>query len=294
MGRYDNLRRIEQLDLEKDHVAIYELTSCYEFPWDITRALEVALYRTYCVPSISMLLQKTGEFTHHPQKRYDDTALIINEMTASGYDSEQGRAAQRRMNRIHKQYDISNDDYLYVLSVFIYEPVRWLERFGWRKMSEKEKLASYSCWCEIGRRMNIKDIPESYEAFEQFSVNYEREHFCYAESNRVIGEATRDLFLSWFPVPQFVRTWLRPAIYALLDDAMLDAFGFPHPPRWLRQSLATTLKMRAFALRFFPPRKKPFIYSRDLKHRSYPHGYTLADLGPYSMLPLLNGTQSSQ
>jgi hypothetical protein len=294
MGRYDNLKHIEQLDLEKDHVAIYELTSCYEFPWDITSALEVALYRTYCVPSISQLLQKTGEFTQHPQKRYDDTALIINEMAASGYDSEQGRAAQRRMNRIHKQYNISNDDYLYVLSVFIYEPVRWLERFGWRKMSEKEKLASYSCWCEIGRRMNIKDIPASYEAFEQFSVDYEREHFCYTESNRVIGEAMRDLFLSWFSVPHVLRNWLKPVIYALLDDAMLDAFGFPHPPRWLRQSLVTTLKMRAFALRFFPPRKKPFVYSRDLKHRSYPHGYTLADLGPYSMLPLLNGTQSSQ
>jgi hypothetical protein len=91
-----------------------------------------------------------------------------------------------------------------------------------------------------------------------------------------------------------VRNWLKPAIYALLDDAMLDAFGFPHPPRWLCQSLVTTLKMRAFALRFFPPRKKPFVYNRDLKHRSYPHGYTLADRGLYSMLPMLNGTLSSQ
>ncbi|HEY6411629.1 MAG TPA: oxygenase MpaB family protein [Ktedonobacteraceae bacterium] len=293
MGRYDILRRIEQLDPEKDHVAIYELTICYEFPWDITRALEVALYRTYCVPSISAILQKTGEFTHYPQKRYDDTALIINEMSALGYTSEEGRAAQRRMNRIHRQYEISNDDYLYVLSVFIYEPVRWLERFGWRKMSEKEKLASYYFWCEIGRRMNIKNIPESYEAFEQLSINYEREHFCYAESNQCIGGATRDLFLSWFPVPQFVRNLLKPTIYALLDDSMLDAFGFPHPPHWLRQSLALTLKARASALRFFLPRKKPFIYARDLKHRSYPHGYNLADLGPYSLLPMLNRTNSS-
>jgi len=293
MGRYDILRRIEQLDPENDHVAIYELTTCYEFPWDITRALEVALYRTYCVPSISALLQKTGELIHYPQKRYDDTALIINEMTSNGYDSKEGRAAQRRMNRIHGQYVISNEDYLYVLSVFIYEPVRWLERFGWRKMSEKEKLASYYFWREIGRRMNIKNIPGSYETFEQFSVTYEREHFCYAESNQRIGEATRDLFLSWFPVPQFVRNLLRPSIYALLDDSMLDAFGFPHPPGWLRQSLALTLKARAYALRLFPPRKKPFIYALDLKHRSYPHGYNLADLGPYSLLPMLNRTSSS-
>ncbi len=56
MGRYDDLKHIEQLDPEKDHVAIYELTTCYEFPWDIVRSLEVALYRTYCIPSISALL----------------------------------------------------------------------------------------------------------------------------------------------------------------------------------------------------------------------------------------------
>ncbi len=294
MGRYDNLHLIQQLDPEKDCVRIYELTTCYDFPWDHTRALEVALYRTYCIPSISKLLDETGEFAHHAQKRYDDTAIIVAEMSAFGYDSERGRTAQRRMNRIHKQYAISNDDYLYVLSTFIYEPIRWNARFGWRPMCEKEKLAAYYCWREIGRRMNIKDIPPTFEAFEQFKNDYEREHFRYAESNRHIGEATRDLFLSWFPLPVFMRELLKPAIYALLDDAMLDAFGFPHPPNWLRATLAATLKTRAFALRFFPPRKRPFLYVRDVKHRSYPNGYTIAQVGPASMLAMLNGTADHQ
>lgn len=290
MGRYDNLRRIQQLDPEKDAVQIYELTTCYDFPWDQTRALEIALYRTYCVPSISTLLDKTGEFTHQPQKRYDDTAIIISEMSAFGYDSERGRAAQRRMNRIHKQYSISNDDYLYVLSTFIYEPIYWNARFGWRKMCEKEKLAAYYYWRAIGQRMNIKDIPASYEAFEQFKQQYERDHFRYAETNQRIGEATRDLFLSWFPLPAFMRELFKPAIYALLDDAMLDAFGFPHPPQWLRTLLASTLKLRAYVLRFFPPRTKPFIYVQSVKHRTYPNGYTLMDLGPSHMLAMLNRT----
>lgn len=292
MGRYSNLQRIQQLDAYKDHIEICQLTNCYEFPWDTIRALEVALYRTYCVQSISSLLAQTGEFAQYAQKRYDDTAILVAEMTAFGYDSERGRAAQRRMNRIHKHYAISNEDYLYVLSTFIYEPIRWITRFGWRKLSEKEKQASYYCWSEIGRRMNIKDIPASYEAFEQFNIQYEREHFHYAESNRIIGEATRDLFLSWFPLPQFARRALRPAVYALLDNAMLDAFGFPHPPRILRALLAATLKTRAFALRFFPPRRKPFIYANDVNHRQYPRGYELADLGPPDMLAELNHTTS--
>jgi hypothetical protein len=114
MGRYERLRRIERLDPKCDHAEIYHLMCGYEFPWDLTRALEVALYRTYCVPSISALLDKTGEFYRHTQRRYDDTALLVAEMSKWGYDSERGRAALRRMNRAHSRFDISNGDYLYV------------------------------------------------------------------------------------------------------------------------------------------------------------------------------------
>ena len=32
------------------------------FPWDLTRALELALLKTFCVPSISGLLSRSGEF----------------------------------------------------------------------------------------------------------------------------------------------------------------------------------------------------------------------------------------
>jgi hypothetical protein len=290
MGRYDNLRRIQQLDPQRNATEIYTLTGCYEFPWDQIRSLEIALYRTYCVPSISALLDKTGEFEQRTQKRYDDTSLIVAEMSAFGYDSERGRAAQRRMNRIHKQYDISNDDYLYVLSTFIYEPIRWNARFGWRNMCEKERLAAYYFWRAIGQRMNIKNIPESYEAFEQFNRDYERDHFRYAESNKRIGEATRDLFLSWFGLPTSISKLFRPVVYALLDNSMLDAFGFPHPPQFLRSLLSVTLKTRAFALRFFPPRKHPYIYVEEAPHRAYPNGYNLTDLGPPHMLAMLNKT----
>src|SRR5262245_55393773 len=45
VGRYSILHRIEHLDPQKDHVEIYHVMSCYEFPWDQTRALELALYR---------------------------------------------------------------------------------------------------------------------------------------------------------------------------------------------------------------------------------------------------------
>ena len=46
-------REIELLDPAKDHCRIVYLTTGYEFPWDMVRALEVALMKTFCSPRIS-------------------------------------------------------------------------------------------------------------------------------------------------------------------------------------------------------------------------------------------------
>ena len=277
MGRYDRLRRIEELDPKGDHVEIYHLMCGYEFPWDMTRALEVALYRTYCVPSISALLDRTGEFYKRTQKRYDDTALIVAELSKWGYDSERGREALRRMNRAHGRFDISNGDYLYVLSTFIYEPIRWIERFGWRSMSGNEKLASYYFWCEVGKRMGIREIPETYDKFQRFALDYERDNFRFAETNQRIGTVTRDLFASW--MPRIFTPLVRWGIYALLDDAMLASFGFPRPFVFVRKLVSGALITRGWIVRILPARKTPNFFT-DRRNRSYPFGYKIERLGP--------------
>jgi len=40
--------------------------------------------------------------------------------------------AQRRMNQLHGRFTIANEDFLYVLSTFVFGPIRWNARFGWR------------------------------------------------------------------------------------------------------------------------------------------------------------------
>jgi hypothetical protein len=277
MGRYDILRQIEQLDPERDHVRIYYLSTGFDFSWDTTRALELALYRTYCVPSISKLLETTGEFTHRPQRRYDDTSIIVAEISEFGYDSERGREALRRMNSIHNRFNISNDDFLYVLSTFVFVPIRWMQRFGWRRYSDHERLATFYFWREVGKRMAIRDIPTTYEEFEQFSRDYEHAQFRYTESNARIGAATRDLFASWFP--KALSPLVRRSIHAMLDNSMIEAFGFPHPGNTLRRLVAFTLRTRGRLLRLLPPRKKAHFITHD-PIRSYPHGYQVKDLGP--------------
>jgi hypothetical protein len=277
MFRSPVLEEIRGLDPRTDHQRIILLSMRVDFPFDMTRALEFALFRTFSVPSISALLDKTGEFQGRPQKRYDDTDIIVSELIERGYDSERGRAALRRMNQLHGRFAIANDDFLYVLSTFIYEPIRWNERYGWRRMCEQERQAIFYFWREVGRRMNIKQIPTDYDAFERYNVEYEKAHFRFTEANHRVGAATCDLFASWFP--RGLRPLVRRAIYALLDDALIQACGFPKPSPALRALVKASLKLRALGLRGLPRRRRPLLRT-EMRQPSYPHGYQLEKLGP--------------
>jgi hypothetical protein len=268
---------IEQLDPERDHQRIVHLSFGYEFPWDSIRALEIALYRTYCVPGISALLDRTGEFHTNAQRRYDDTSILVAEMCEWGYEQGRGREALERMNWAHAHYQIANEDFLYVLSTFIYEPVRWIDAVGWRRTCRNERLGYYWFWREVGTRMGIVDIPPSYEAFEAWSRFYERQHFQYADSNHRVGASTRDLFASWFP--RVFTPVVRYGIYAMLDDDMIAAFGFPRPLPLTRAILRGALELRGRALRWFPPRREAHFFTDD-RNRTYPDGYQIAELGP--------------
>ncbi|WP_254990725.1 oxygenase MpaB family protein [Cyanobium sp. N5-Cardenillas] len=147
------------------------------FPWDLTRALELALLKTFCVPSISGLLARTGEFERRPRKRYDDTGLMVAELLRRGLDSPAGAAVIASMNRIHGHYAIGNDDFLYVLSTFVAEPIRWLARYGWRPLTPLEQEHLFRFWCGVGERMRIAALPPSLEALLALNERVEREAF---------------------------------------------------------------------------------------------------------------------
>lgn len=277
MKRPTYLDQIRALDPERDHQRIVFLSTCCEFPFDTTRALEFALFRTFCVPSVSALLDRTGEFASRAQKRYDDTDLIVSELMERGYDSERGERALRRMNQQHGRFAIANEDFLYVLSTFIYEPIRWNARYGWRLMCEAERLAMFHFWREVGRRMGIKDIPADYAVLERYNIDYEKRHYRFTEANRRVGAATVEMFAGWFPRP--LRPLVRRAIHALLEDALIEGFGFPRPSPLLRRIVDASLKFRARILRWLPARRHPRLRT-EMTHRSYPRGYRIEELGP--------------
>lgn len=278
MARYAVRDRIRQLDPERDCWEIYWLHSKVEFPWDVTRALEVALYRTYCVPSIGRLLDDTQEFAQRTQKRYDDTALLLGEVVEHGFSHPRARAAIRRINRIHHRFPISNEDLRYVLSTFVVVPLRWLDRFGWRPPTEHERVATHAFYRRLGTLMGIRDIPATYPEMVALSDDYERAHYRYTPASARVGTATRELFVGWFrPAP---APLVRLGVHALLDRPVLEAFGFRPAPAPMVALVAGALRARARAVRLLPQRRAPTRIADSWLVRSYPDGYEIDGLGP--------------
>jgi hypothetical protein len=277
MTRNSILDEIRQLDPLNENQRIVYLSTRFEFPFDTTRALEFALFRTFAVPSISALLDRTGEFDKRPQKRYDDTDIIVSELMECGYESDRGQRAIARMNLLHGRFNISNVNFLYVLSTFILEPIRWNARFGWRLLCQQERLAYFHFWRQVGIRMHIRDIPSDYDELARFNCDYERSQFRTSKANQRVGTATRELFASW--APRFLSPVVRSAIHALLDDPLREAFGFPPPSPFLRWLVPAALRCRGRLLRWLPPRRRPVLRT-EMRHPTYPSGYTIEELGP--------------
>jgi hypothetical protein len=281
------LREIAALDPERDAQRIVFIDASLEFPWDTQRSLELAFYRTYAVPSIAGLLDSTGEFAGRPQKRYDDTQILISAFCEFGFDNDLGRRAIRRMNGIHGRFTIANEDFLYVLSTMIFEPIRWNARFGWRPLLQTEKLATFHFWREVGRRMAIADIPDRYEDLEDFNRRFERERFAYTDAGHRVAVATREMFLDWFPrVP---RALGRQLVHALLDEPLLDALGLARPPVRVRRAAEAAVRGRSRAVRMLPPRRRPRLRTLE-RHRTYRDGYQIEALGPSEHAVRFGGT----
>jgi hypothetical protein len=274
-------RHIAGLDPETEYEQIYRIMTTHEFPWDMNQSLSFALYRTYAVPGIGRLLKRTGEFTERTQKRYDDTALILDTVLEHGLASEPGRAAIRRMNQMHGAYPISDDDKRYVLCTFVTSPIRWIDRYGWRRLTELEKTASANYYRVLGGLMGIKELPATHQEFAAFLDRYESEHFGFDDGGLAVSEATLKLMATFGPNRFAPRAAVTRFAKALMDDPLLDAFGYRRPAAWERRLATGALRLRGQVVRRLPPRREP-LYARQLPNiRSYPDGYQVAELGTF-------------
>lgn len=274
-------REIQSLDPEVDFERIVFLTHHQLFAVETARGLQMALIKTFAAPSVSSLLHQTSEIARRPGKRANDTALMMCEMTENGLTSDRSRRTIDRLNDIHGRFRIRNEDFLFVLSCFLLEPIDYISRYGRRPLTEKEKYASLLHYHGLGEAMSIENLPQTIEAFRKFRTSYEQRNVYFAESNAAVLDAT----LSYAFVDLRYSTLKRIANYAfaslLRPSKYLTAFGLETPNKIFANLVRGLFRLRGMGTKLLPEPTRP-RYARDYFAKEYPANYAVEELGVFA------------
>ncbi|KAK7028286.1 hypothetical protein R3P38DRAFT_2525928 [Favolaschia claudopus] len=257
---------------------IMQLSFLWDMPTLGEYSLAFALFKTYAIPTISKLLLDTKQLASQPlvAKRYGDTEILIATWMAcplagrlvtanpgDPIDDPRASIALARVNWLHSRYKISNDDYLYTLGLFAFEPQAWAAQYGWRALSPLERQATniiqgaFIYWSEVGRKMNIKNIPATEEEYRAWLQNYEEEHMVPAQTNHDVANYTTEELL--FMVPKALRPFFQTLTHSMLEDRVRIAMMQPKAPGYAKYIIDATMGLFACVERYLLlPRRKPF------------------------------------
>ncbi|ORY70942.1 uncharacterized protein BCR38DRAFT_415538 [Pseudomassariella vexata] len=238
---------------------IMHLSMLYDEPFLSVFGTQWALVKSYGMATGTPLLIKTRQLADPNKvgKRAEDTAVFLVELLAGDIDSKRGRLAMAKLNWLHGRYEIIEGDYVHTLALFVLEPMAWIERHGWRPLTRLEQVARLVYWRELGKRMGFGGaIPETLEELKIWKVEYERKHMYYIESNRIVTDATVDLFLR--STPRFMHRFMRAIFVSFIEEKNVrEALGYPDPPAWAVFLTSGFFTVRKWSIRhLFLPRMK--------------------------------------
>ncbi|KAL5523585.1 hypothetical protein ACEPAG_7758 [Sanghuangporus baumii] len=248
----------------------------FEMPALMRIALAFALFKTYSIPTISEILVKSKQLStsENVSRRYADTAVLISTWTScpvvdltsmnlkkEGADPRHAIAIAR-VNWLHSRWPyIKNDDFIYTMSLFVLEPIRWARLYGWREFLPIEQEAFFVLWKEIGHRMNIQNIPETLQDLIDWTEKYEETAMVPAQSNYEVGKYTLDYIVSDFTEWFGVRKIMRQISLCLIEPRVRTAFLLPEPSLMAQAMTSVVVSFFAVKARYFDlPRFKRVEY----------------------------------
>lgn len=170
---------------------------------------------------------------------YVDTVILIKEFVGNPPTSPRALKAIARMNFLHSQYisrgQITQPGLLYTLSVFVTEPINWINKCEWRQLTDMEICAFGTFWKGIGDAMGIdysvlkhygnwKDGIEFYEDVRDWAAEYEDEFREPAESNMKVANSTVAVLLT--AIPTKLKHLAFQLLCALMEDEVRSAMTF--------------------------------------------------------------------
>jgi hypothetical protein len=172
-------------------------------------------------------------------KRYADTAALINEFVRHAPSHTRSIESIARMNYLHHGYRksgrILDDDMLYTLALFATQPIKWIDNYEWRQLSDLEKCAIGTFWKSIGDAMLISfgELPSSRTGFRdglhwldeiiEWSEAYETENMVPDQANKDTADPTADITM--YSLPRFLKPFSLQVITVLMDERLRTAIS---------------------------------------------------------------------
>ncbi|WP_411078410.1 oxygenase MpaB family protein [Streptomyces sp. cmx-10-25] len=224
------------------------------FPKEIRLGLNLGLFRTFAIPQIAKTLASTGKMTQSPRARAKATGAMMYTLIRDGLDGPSGSDVIRILNRLHDRLPAEDHHFTYVLSAFCITPMEWVERNGVCSPSAGEKKSAYFFYADLARRMNMKNIPESYEDLALWMKDYEAHNFCASPEGVELYSATRNLLSA--RLPSFLRMLGPSFTDSLLDPPLRKALRVEEPGVVTR--LAVRVILEIWRRKRLRPSSEPF------------------------------------
>ena len=279
-GRRERRTLLGALDPWRHAHSIYRTLVLLDLPVELKLGLNLAFYRTFASPRIAGLLGRTGEMAHDPHKRAADTGLVIYEIIAHGFASQRSRHVIGALNRMHGRWRIPQEDYRYVLSAFVVAPTRFVDEWGWRRLTAQERTATACFYAELGSWMGIQDVPLTYDGFVEVFDAYERRYLAPSDDGDRLMALTQGVIAE--QLPRALRPLARPLAgrltATLIDERLATCLGLRPAGPVEQATVRAAFALRRAVERRRPPRTEPsFVPGQPVM--AYPDGYDLADIG---------------
>jgi len=230
---------VDALDPELDDERIVDLTTnwLYANPLLYTLTYVLVFLRQASIPGIAEILDRDGRgpTVRSPRGRNAATMSYFGVWFRHGYRSARGQQAIERVNAVHGRFPIGQDQYRYVLATQIFEPGRLMALVGAQPLTATENLARFVFWRNLGQRLGIEDIPDTFDEFHAWMIDYERENCRYTPAAGRIATALRDDWVhSRLPAP--LRPLGRSTLDSLVAPDLAVSLGISPPNlavRWL-------------------------------------------------------------
>ncbi|KAL3480149.1 hypothetical protein BJX99DRAFT_35727 [Aspergillus californicus] len=291
---------------DQDAFEIQKMLVQFEFPFIFTKALQFALFRTYGIPTISEVLTKTTQFSRPGTslKRYTDTTALVQEFIGQSPSAPRAHGAIARTRFLHSGYrssgTIREEDMLYTLGLFACQPVRFIEKYEWRMLSDMEKCAIGTYWKSLGDGLEIsyemlpsgkagfKDGLHWLEEIMAWSDAYEERAMLPHVKNRQVADQTTDVLVYMIPKP-FQHIGLKFVSF-MMDDRLRKAMLYDAPPPSYATFFSFLLSARRFVMRYLTlPRPQIFRYTTYTESQSVDERIFITqwDADPYYVKPTI-------